>query len=114
MKQQRAYELMIIHDGDLDDATVQEEIKTARSTLEGAGATVAKVDYWGRRRFAYPINHKNEGYYSVYEVLAEGGALDPVERSFRIADSVVRHKVIRLPDAEAERRGLFGDGGGTE
>jgi small subunit ribosomal protein S6 len=114
VKRQRAYELMIIHDGELDDATVQEEIKSARAALEGAGGTVANVDYWGRRRFGYPINHKNEGYYSVYEVLAEGGQLDPVERSLRIADSVVRHKLIRLPDAEAERRGLLGAAAETE
>lgn len=106
----RAYELMVIHDGDLDDAAVQEQVKATRSQLEGAGGTVAKVDYWGRRRFAYPIDHKDEGYYSVYEVLAGGGDLDGVERWLRLADPVVRHKLIRLPDDEATRRGLLGDG----
>jgi small subunit ribosomal protein S6 len=89
-------------------------VKTVRSLIEGTGATIAKVDFWGRRRFAYPINHKEDGYYSVYEILANGGDLDPVERSLRIADAVVRHKVIRLPDTEAERRGLFGGGDETE
>ncbi len=106
----RAYELMIIHDGSLDDAAVQDQIKTARTQIEGAGATISKVDYWGRRRFAYPIDHKSEGYYSVYEVMAPGGALDSVERTFRLADAVVRHKLVRLPDHEAARRGLTGDG----
>lgn len=107
---QRAYEMMVIHDGELDDAAVQDEVKTVRSLIEGAGGTIAKVDFWGRRRFAYPINHKEDGYYSVYEILAAGGALDPVERSLRIADAVVRHKVIRLPEDEAARRGLLGGG----
>ena len=36
--------------------------------------------------------------------------MDPVERYLRIADDVVRHKLIRLPDDEAQRRGLFGEG----
>ena len=39
---------------------------------------------------------------------AEPGALDGVERSLRLADEIVRHKLLRLPDAEAERRGLMG------
>ena len=51
------------------------------------------------------MNKKDEGYYVVLNLLAEGGALDEFERSFRIADDIVRHKLIRLPDAEAARRG---------
>ena len=73
----RVTELMVIHDGELDDAAVQDQVKTTRSLIEGTGATLHKVDFWGRRRYAYPINHKNDGYYSVYEITAEGGALDP-------------------------------------
>ena len=44
----------------------------------------------------------------VYNLTATGGALNDFERSLRIADDVVRHKLFRLPDAEAERRGLVG------
>lgn len=106
----RAYELMVIHDGDLDDVEVQDALKGVRARIEEV-ATVASFDFWGRRRFAYEINHKTEGYYSVFELLADGGAMDPVERTLRIADDVVRHKLIRLPDSEAERRGLVGTAG---
>ena len=102
----RAYELMVIHDGDLDDVQVQDELKDLRSRIDEV-ATIAEVDFWGRRRFAYEIAHKTEGYYSVIELPAEGGARYPVERALRIAYSVVRHKLIRLPDDEAARRGLL-------
>lgn len=105
----RAYELMVIHDGDLDDVKVQEEIKDLRTRIEEVGS-LKKFDFWGRRKFAYEIDHKTEGYYSVYEILAEGGALDETERLMRLADNVVRHKLLRLPDAEAERRGMFAEG----
>lgn len=103
----RAYELMVIHDGDLDDVAVQEALKDVRSKIEAVGE-IKNVDFWGRRKFAYEINHKTEGYYSVVELLAEGGAMDEVERNLRLADDVVRHKLIRLPDSEAARRGLVG------
>ena len=72
-------------------------------------AEVKTTDSWGRRKFAYEIDHKTEGFYVVLEILAEGGALDELERTLRLADDVVRHKLIRLPDHEATRRGLIGE-----
>lgn len=106
----RAYELMVIFDGDLDESAYQSGIARVSQQVVAKDATVVRTDPWGRRRFAYEIDHKTEGYYVVYEVLAEGAALDEVERSLRLADDVVRHKLIRLPDKEAARRGLVGSG----
>ena len=104
----RAYELMVIFDGDLDESSVQVFINTIHAQVTEAGGTTATTDKWGQRRFAYEINHKNVGFYVVFEVLAEPGALDRLEGSLRLADEVVRHKLIRLPDHEAARRGLLG------
>ena len=106
---QRAYEFMIILDGDLDDAAAQAWVKSVSDSVTKAGGTVhGKPDWWGRRQFAYPINKKEYGYYAVFNLLAPGGALDDFERQLRLADDVVRHKLLRLPDAEAERRGMVG------
>ncbi len=104
---QRAYEFMIILDGDLEDTAAQAWVKSVTDSITKAGGTVhGKPDWWGRRQYAYPINKKEYGYYVVFNLLANGGALDELERSFRIADDIVRHKLVRLPDAEAARRGL--------
>ena len=103
----RAYELMIIIDGDVDDAMAQAWVKTVSTAITAAGGTIhGKPDWWGKRPFAYPINKKEAGYYLVVECAAPGGALDELERQLRLADDVVRHKLIRLPDAEAARRGI--------
>ena len=103
----RAYELMVILDGDLDEPAAQDWVKNITESIAKAGGQVhGKADWWGKRQFAYPINKKEYGYYAVFNVLAPGGALDDMERSFRIADDVVRHKLLRLPDAEAARRGM--------
>ena len=64
------------------------------------------MDNWGRRRFAYPINHKTEGVYTVFEIVTEAPNLDELDRFLRLADDVVRHKLFRLPDNEATKRGL--------
>lgn len=104
----RAYEMMVIFDGDLDESTVAGVINKVTAQVESGGGNVAKTDKMGRQRFAYEINHKTEGFYVVFEIEAEPGSLDPVDRGLRLADEVVRHKFIRLPDAEAHRRGLLG------
>ena len=103
----RAYELMIIIDGDVDDAKAQSWIKFVTDEIGKVGGSVhGKPDWWGKRAFAYPINKKEAGYYLVVECVANGGALDELERQLRLADDIVRHKLIRLPEAEAARRGM--------
>lgn len=109
----RAYEIMIIATGELSESEASHLVNRVTEQVTTAGGTVASVDKWGKRRFAYEIDHMTEGYYLVLELLAEGGALDELERHLRLADDVIRHKLIRLPDHEAVRRGLFEGSGAT-
>ncbi len=103
----RAYELMVIIDGDVEDPKAQSWMKFITDEITKVeGSIHGKPDWWGKRPFAYLINKKEAGYYLVVECLANGGALDELERQLRLADDIVRHKLIRLPDAEAERRGM--------
>ena len=106
----RAYELMVIFDADVSDATLNGHLKTLiTEPVEADGGSVANVDHWGKRRFAYRINHKWEGTYVVLEILLpERKDLSGVDRALRLADDVVRQKIIRLPESEATKRGLLG------
>ena len=107
----RVYELMIIIDQDVDDVVGKGIINKAKEMIEAEGGTVPTVDHWGRRRFAYQINHKSEGVYSVLEIVTQAPNLDEVDRFLRLADEVVRHKIYRLPDSEATKRGLLTSAG---
>ena len=102
----RAYELMVIIDAELDDEVIDTTVKRIADLVGQRGGTIKREDRWGRRRFAYEINHKLEGYYVVFEFVG-GSELDQLERALRLADETVRHKVVRLPDAEAARRGFL-------
>lgn len=104
----RAYELMIIFDSDVDDSGIQQMLNRVGDMVTAGGGKVASTDRWGRRRFAYEINHKVEGYYVVLEIVTEATNLDDIDRFLRIADQVVRHKNMRLPEHEATRRKLVG------
>jgi len=105
----RAYELMVIIDGEVEDPKAQTWVKTVTDGISAAGGSVhGRPDWWGKRQFAYPINRKETGYYLVVQTVAPAGSLDELERTLRLADDVVRHKLIRLPDIEAARRGMTG------
>ena len=90
----------------LDDEVIDAQVTRVADLLKQRGAEVRKEDRWGKRRFAYEINHKQEGYYVVFEFVG-GTELAQLERALRLADEIVRHKLLRLPDAEAIRRGLL-------
>jgi len=110
----RVYELMIIFNGDLDEEAVAGWLSRVTTNIEaedGRVATVLDSEPWGRRRFAYEINHKWEGFYVILEVVTGANDLSSTDRILRLADrgEVVRHKIMRLPDDEVTRRGLLGE-----
>ena len=102
----RAYEMMVIIDTDVADADNKVIVDRVEALINDAGGELTKTDRWGRRKFAYLINHKAEGYYVVFDFTADPAKLEPMERYLRLHDDVVRHKIFRLPDAEAARRTL--------
>lgn len=91
----REYEVMTIHRPDLAEDEVEARVVDLESHLSGQGATVAGRDLWGKRRFAYEIDHLSEGYYSVVTFSAEAPAVDSLDRLLSLADDVVRHKIVR-------------------
>ena len=105
----RAYELMIIIDSDVGTADVDSVIARVAGLVADEEGTIVSTDNWGRRKFAYKINHKTEGTYVVWEIVTATAGLPATERRLRLADDIVRHKLFRLPGAEAERRGLFAE-----
>ena len=73
--------------------------------LVAANAEVVKIDDWGKRRFAYPIEDMNEGYYTVATFKCEGAFPAELQRLMNIDESVLRAMVLRLehePVAKAE------------
>jgi small subunit ribosomal protein S6 len=104
----RVYELMVIFDRDVDESTIDGILNQVTKMIGDAGGKVATTDKWGLRKYAYEIDHKDEGYYVVLEIVTEATDLHEVDRFLRLADDTIRHKIIRLPDKEAAKRGLLG------
>jgi small subunit ribosomal protein S6 len=95
----RPYEVMIILDADLEEETIRSAVGRYVQLLESRGAEPGYIDYWGKRRFAYELKHRWEGYYVVLQARSEPAAMDELHRVMSLADEVLRHKVLRIPEA---------------
>ena len=94
----RDYEVMTIHRPDLAEDDVETKVSELESYLSTSGASVTKRDLWGKRRFAYEIDHLSEGFYSVVSFQADPASVDSLHRMLGLTDEVVRHKIVRLGD----------------
>ena len=91
----RSYELMTIFRPAMAEPEVRTEVSTIEQALAVSGAEIKQTDFWGKRRFAYEIEHLSEGYYALVTFEAEPGAVNDVDRALSLSDNVLRHKFIR-------------------
>lgn len=91
----RHYELMVILDSELDERALQTSIDKFVKVIPDSGGTVDNVDIWGRRRFAYEIQKKSEGFYAVVDFHATADTAKELDRQLGLNESVVRTKMVR-------------------
>ena len=88
------YELLYIIDNDLAEEAKEALIAKLNGVVTDNGGSVEKVDKWGTKKLAYPINYKTEGYYVLVNFTAPAALPSELERVMRITDGVVRFMVI--------------------
>jgi small subunit ribosomal protein S6 len=94
---------MVILPAEADESVVSTAVERIAKVSAVNGGEVANIDRWGRRRFAYELQHLNEGYYVVVNFTAEPSAQSELERVLNLADEVIRFKVILLPVKKPEK-----------
>lgn len=92
------YELMYIIDTSLEEAPRKELIEKVSGQIAENGGEVEKVDEWGKRRLAYAIDYKTEGYYVLVNFSAKPEVPQEIERLLQINEQVLRYLVIRLEE----------------
>jgi len=91
----RSYEAMVIVDARLEEGDIQKAVERFSSAISDNGGSISNVDRWGKRRFAYEIDHQNEGYYFVATFSAPEAAVDQLKRTVQISDEFIRGKIVR-------------------
>lgn len=100
----RTYELMTIHRPELAEGDARKQSQILKRFLIEEGASVDRVDFWGKRRLAYEIDKAKEGYYTVLTFDGEPHHVNALDRALSLSDTVIRHKIIR-PDIRPARSG---------
>ena len=96
------YEVMYILDPALDDQARANLMERFQGIVTANGGMVDRVDEWGRRRLAYAINYKTEGYYILMYITAPAELPRELERNFKNVDSVLREP-FRPREAAVEK-----------
>ena len=89
------YEVMYVIDPTLEDSARVELINRFSELVKKNGGEVDRVDEWGKRRLAYAIQYKTEGYYVLMYIKAPAELPREIERNMQISDSVLRYLTVR-------------------
>jgi small subunit ribosomal protein S6 len=92
----RIYEELFIVKPDAPDEEVDQFVEQLRTQLTTAGATVDKIDKWGKRRLAYKVDKYREGNYVLFQFSAGPDVVKELERRLRVSDVVIKFLTVRI------------------
>jgi small subunit ribosomal protein S6 len=92
----RIYEELFIVKPDAPDEEVDQYVETLRTQLTSAGATVDKIDKWGKRKLAYKVDKYREGNYVLFQFTGNPDIVKELERRLRVSDVVIKFLTVRI------------------
>lgn len=99
----KKYELLYILDKDADDAKRERAIKRIEDTITKGNGVVSNVDIWGMKKFAYPINYKNEGFYVLVEFESDPEVIKNIEHAMHVHAVYVRKMITTVIENKKTR-----------
>jgi len=99
----RDYELGFILSPEVNEEqtrTIQERIEHIVSNY---GGQIMRVNQWGRRRLAYPINHHRDGIYVFIDMILTPETVSELDRTLKVSEEVMRHLITRRDPKAAQK-----------
>ncbi len=97
----RHYEVVFLVHPDQSEQ-VPAMIERYRSTIESSGGAIHRLEDWGRRQLAYPINKIHKAHYVLMNIEVDKKTLEEITSAFRFNDAVIRNLVIARDSAVTE------------
>jgi len=97
----RHYEIVFLVHPDQSDQ-VQAMVEKYRSGVEASGGVIHRLEDWGRRQLAYPIQKLHKAHYVLMNIECGPEALKELESAFRFNDAVLRNMVLAMKNAVTE------------
>ncbi|MCU7932932.1 MAG: 30S ribosomal protein S6 [Candidatus Thiodiazotropha sp. (ex Codakia rugifera)] len=97
----RHYEVVFLVHPDQSEQ-VPAMIERYRSGIEAKSGAIHRLEDWGRRQLAYPINKIHKAHYVLMNIECDSEALSELESAFRFNDAVIRNLIIRRDESISE------------
>jgi small subunit ribosomal protein S6 len=102
----RHYEIVFLVHPDQSEQ-VPAMIERYKALIEGDNGKIHRLEDWGRRQLAYPIQHLAKAHYVLMNIECEQDALNELESGFRFNDAVLRHLIMKREDAVTEMSAIM-------
>lgn len=102
----RHYEVVFLVHPDQSEQ-VPAMIERYKTLIEGDGGTIHRLEDWGRRQLAYPIQNLAKAHYVMFNIECGQNALNELESGFRFNDAVLRHLIIKRDAADLEMSAIM-------
>jgi len=96
------YETVFILDPSIEQEGIDQETEKVESLIVDNGGRIIRRDVWGKRRLAYEIAGRSEGFYTFVVFEGPGEIVSVLERSYRLNERIIRYMTVRLKKAPAE------------
>jgi small subunit ribosomal protein S6 len=101
----RDYELGFILNPEVNEEQTSAILERIEKIVNNHDGQVVKVNQWGRRRLAYPIEHHRDGYYVFIDMILTPETVLELDRTLKVSEEVMRHMVTkRDPKAVQKER----------
>ncbi len=97
----RHYEVVFLVHPDQSEQ-VPAMIERYKALIEGGNGTIHRLEDWGRRQLAYPIQNLVKAHYVLFNIEVEQTILAELTESFRFNDAVLRHLIMKRDEADTE------------
>ena len=97
----RHYEIVFMVHPDQSEQ-VAGMVERYTGAIKDSGGQIHRLEDWGRRQLAYPINKLHKAHYVLLNVEAEQSVIDELESNFRFNDAVIRNMIMRTKGAITE------------
>ena len=98
----RHYEIVFLVHPDQSEQ-VPAMIERYKTLIEGGNGKIHRLEDWGRRQLAYPIDNLVKAHYVLFNIETDQSVLNELVDGFRFNDAVLRHLVMRRDDAVTEQ-----------
>lgn len=101
----RTYELVYVLKPDASEQEVADLHAQIADITQRLGGTIVRTEPWGRRKLAYEIAHRKEGFYVLEVIAGSGDLMKELDRRLRVTEGLLRHLIVRVDEAasKAER-----------